>query len=278
MEFRPITIDDKDLFDEFFRRYPPIISEMTFTNLFSWRNSKGHQFALIDDHLLIKAHDFYYQPVGARPDEMMRKMLEKDNIIFDRVEKSIADKHQDLHVEETKDMFDYVYEVKDLVELKGNKYEAKRNQIKQCESLSPEVCMLDESNIHDFFDLQDRWCELRGCEDDSPLEAENEAIKEALHNFRKFKLIGVCIRKDDDIQGFAIGEKLNDNAFVEHFEKGDTRVKGIYQYTLREFSKKIPGRFRFLNREQDLGIKGIRKAKESYYPVKMVKKCSVKRP
>ena len=276
MNFRPIEIQDKGIFDEFFRRYPSTISEFTFTNLFSWRNSKEHEFSIIDDHLVIRTHSFLYQPIGDSPEKVIEDILNGNpSIVFERVEGHIADKLKDkFNVEEDPDMHDYVYDINELIELKGNKFEAKRNLAKQCAAHEPEICLLDHDSIHHFFEVQRKWCDLRGCEGEN-LNQENEAITEALHNFDKLNLFGVCIRKGERVVSFAVGERLNDDTFVEHFEKGDTEFKGVYQFTLREFAKRIPKGFKFLNREQDLGIPGLRQAKKSYYPVKMVEKYRV---
>ncbi|MBD3164684.1 DUF2156 domain-containing protein [Candidatus Woesearchaeota archaeon] len=276
MQFRPITLDDKSLFDKYLGNFPQNASELTFTNLFAWRKAKKHEFTEIDSHLLVKTGSFYYQPIGASPSKIIRKIIDKESkAVFERVEKKIAQQLEGLKTKEQRGMFDYVYRISDLTELKGNKFEPKRNLIKQCEKYQPEVCMLNEGNIHEFFQLQKKWCSLKSCEENKPLQHENEAITETLNNFREFKLLGICIRKEDAVAGFAIGEQLNNNVFVEHFEKGDTMFKGIYQYVLKEFVKAIPSHFKYLNREQDLGIPGIRKAKESYYPVKLVEKYRV---
>jgi len=87
--------------------------------------------------------------------------------------------------------------------------------------------------------------------------------------------MGVCIFIGDKLQGFIIGEKLNNTTIVEHTEKADTKYKGAYQYLLREFAKSVPDKYIYINREQDLGILGLRKAKMGYLPVKMIKQFRI---
>ncbi len=273
MDFREIKLQDKDIFDRYLKEFQPEISEFTFTNLFSWAKPKQHSFAEIKNHIVVRfGKNSFYEPIGDDPAAIMEIILDKvAGAKFERVHKA-ADRFK---AEEDRDNFDYVYSIKELQELKGNKFEAKRNLAKQCMQYGPEVCRLNQDNVHKFFELQKKWCSLRSCEQKKALSHENEAITTALSHFQEFSLCGVCIIIDDNVAGFAVGEHLNDNTFVEHFEKGDTRYKGIYQYLLREFVRAVPEDYSFLNREQDLGIPGIRKAKKSYSPVRMVKKYSV---
>ena len=136
--------------------------------------------------------------------------------------------------------------------------------------------MLDEATVHEFLGMQERWCNLRNCTQNPEMHAEDMAVREALLHFKQFNLFGICVRINGKIEGFAVGEKLNQNTFVEHFEKGNTEFKGIYQYVLNQFAKHISSQFEFLNREQDLGVEGLRKSKLSYYPAFFVEKYIVK--
>jgi len=134
---------------------------------------------------------------------------------------------------------------------------------------------LDENTVNSFFSLQEKWCNIKNCVSDEQLQAEDIAIKEALAHFKEFNLFGVCVAINKNIEAFAIGEKLNNGTFVEHFEKANTKFNGIYQYVLHEFVKAIPKNFKYLNREEDLGIAGLRKSKLSYNPVNMVEKYRI---
>jgi len=85
------------------------------------------------------------------------------------------------------------------------------------------------------------------------------------------------ITVDGNVAAFAIGEKLNENTYVDHFERADTKFPGIYQFLLHEFVKHIPKEFKFVNREQDLGIEGLRKAKTDLGPIHMIEKYLIKK-
>ncbi|MBD3203886.1 DUF2156 domain-containing protein, partial [Candidatus Woesearchaeota archaeon] len=263
-----------DLVTGYLEKFPPKISELTFTNLFAWRHRYEFEHAEFKHHLIIRSKNKFYPPVGKEPEKIIREIFEKNKKIkFVRIDEKTAHKLiDDFSVEEQRDMNDYVYEIKKLRELKGSDYEEKRNLINQFEKNNPDVCALSKHTVEEFFHLQRRWCDIRNCQENEGLLSENRAIIQTLKNIDQLNISGICIRVDNEIQGFAIGERLNDDTYVEHFEKGNTEYTGIYQYLLREFAKFIPEKFRYLNREQDLGIPGIRKAKKSYNPAYMVKK------
>ncbi len=282
IEFRKLELKDKPLFDRFLRDYPPHISEMTFTNLFCWRLSKLHEFAAHKGHLLVSFMENrnrrFYQPIGPEPHKIIEEILGKSpESSFERVEKGIAEKVVGLKVKENRGMFDYVFKVSDLRDLPGDKYSQKRNFVKRFMAFNPTSCALEEKTVQHFLELQERWCNMRDCKADSSMEAEDMTVKEGLRNFNALGIHGVCIWVGGKIEGFAIGERLNANTFVEHFEKANTELIGIYQYILKEFARSIPEGIEFLNREQDLSVEGLRKAKLSYHPVKLVEKFSVTR-
>jgi len=282
LNFKPLALDDKSLFDDFFRRFSPIISEFTFTNLFAWRLTKRHEFSIIDNHLLISFFKGnqrkFYQPVGNAPDLIMKKIFDLiPETSFERVEKKNCSKlSKEFEVMKYRNNFDYLYKLDELRELKGANYQSTRNFIRQCEKYNPQVCILDEETIKQFVELEKKWCNIRNCNKDKLLYAEDMAVKETLEKFKQLKVMGICISINDKIEAFAIGEELSNDTFVNHFQKANTEFKGLYQYLVHEFAKSIPKKFAYLNLEQDLGVEGLRKAKLSYHPVKFVEKCSIK--
>jgi uncharacterized protein len=285
IKFKNIELSDKKIFDDHLNRFQPEASEFTFTNLFAWRIDKGYEFAIFDDHILVKFRGKkedspvvkFLQPVGEDPGRVIAKIIDMHpKCRFERVEEKIALRINKFSVEEDPDNNDYVYNVNELSRLEGKNFEAKRNFIRQCEQYGPEICTLDEESVHEFINIQERWCDVRKCEASPELDAENTAIREALINYSSFDLFGICIRINNRIEAFAIGEKLNDDTFVEHFEKASPDFKGLYQFVLNAFAKKIPGSIEFLNREQDLGVAGLRKAKRSWNHVRTIKKYVIR--
>jgi len=282
LDFIPIALEHKDLFDDFFGRYSPNISEFTFTNLFCWRLTKGHEFAITDGHLLVSffwdGHRRFYQPIGEIPEDIIRKLLKVfPESSFERVEAETAGQMgEDYLVEYDRDMSDYVYDIQALRDLEGSRFAAKRNFIKRCDRLSPVTCELDEDSVGEFFDLEEEWCNIRSCHLDKNLHAEDLAVKETLQHFGDFPVFGICIRIEGKIEAFSIAEPLNATTYVEHFEKANTHLVGLYPYVLHELVKRIPEKYTLLNREQDLGVEGLRKSKLSYHPVRMIEKFTIK--
>ena len=274
--FKPIALADKPFFDDFLRRFPPSTSEFTFTNFFCWRGRSKAEFAVIDNHLLVRIQKggsrIYYQPIGENPAKIIRTLIATHpDMIFEWVDEMIAQQlSAEFFAEHQRDMDDYVYNLSDMRAFAGRKYAAKRNFIKRCEELSPLVSPLDHTHIDALRALQAEWYQMRNCAGEEPLQAENDAIGEALAHFTALGLSGVIVEIDGRIAGFAIGEPLNNDTVVEHFEKGRGDVVGIYPYVLRAFARAIPDSVRYFNREQDLGLEGLRKAKENYYPAKMM--------
>jgi uncharacterized protein len=263
---KPVSIEDKPLFDSYFQRFQPVCSEYTFTNLFAWRLTKRFSYIVTEDHLLISFLDSSKQkfllPIGPNPEKIIKSIQQP----FERLHKLDMDLIHDRNND------DYVYSLEDMRNLSGDKFSAKRNFIKRFSENNPVVVQLNDVLKNQLLDLQEEWCNTRSCSENPDLLAEDLAIKETLVNMDYLNVRGICIFINNKLEAFAIGEPLNINTFVEHFEKANTKFPGIYQFLLNEFAKSIPSEYIYLNREQDLGIEGIRKAKLSYHPVKMIEK------
>jgi hypothetical protein len=176
-------------------------------------------------------------------------------------------------VESDRDDWDYVYLTSDLADLPGDKYHPKRNFITRCLSkYKCEYATIDSSVINDCLQLQTQWCSLRNCDLIPGLEAENRAIKAAFDEYEFLGISGGAIYADNRLEAFTLAEQLNKDTAVIHFEKANTEIQGLYQVINQWFCQNALKSFRFVNREQDLGVSGLRKAKLSYYPHYMVEK------
>jgi hypothetical protein len=120
--------------------------------------------------------------------------------------------------------------------------------------------------------MQDRWCQARKCGKNPGLCKEYVAIRDAFVHYQDLQFLGGVIRINGEIQAYALGEELNPDTAVCHFEKAMPDVQGLGQLINQWFAKYALGGFQFVNREQDLGIPGLRQAKESYHPHHMVHK------
>ncbi len=125
--------------------------------------------------------------------------------------------------------------------------------------------------------MQMEWCQWREAECDATLKAENRAIARVVKDWDRLpNLLGGAVRVEGRMIAYTVAEPLDESMLVIHFEKGHTGFKGVYQAVNQMFLKEQGGRYAFVNREQDLGDEGLRKAKVSYNPVSFLKKCAVR--
>jgi uncharacterized protein len=292
-DFRPVELQDRDLFNRIIKAYQPEVSEWTFTNLFIWRGYYGFQWSIYKDWLMVicpGAKDALYamEPVGPSSRReaatVLLEWLSNERKVADprieRADKLLASELESVDgfvVEEAREHFDYVYLREDLVQLAGNKYRSKRNHINQLFRTYDFVYTdLDVHHIGDCLELQERWCEQKRCDEDMNLLSEWGAVREILEHYGALDLKGGVITVGNKVMAFTIGELLNNETAVVHIEKADPEIPGLYQVVNQQFCEKAWDNVRYVNREQDLGIPGLREAKLSYYPDHFVEKFRIR--
>ena len=134
----------------------------------------------------------------------------------------------------------------------------------------------DASNISRCLDFEEKWCSIKDCDSVEGLDNERRAIKEMVSNFSGFNLIAGAIEITKSIAALAVAERLNSNTLVMHILKADPNIQGLYQVMMNEFLEKHGMGFEYANLEQDLGVVGLRKSKESYHPIRMVNKYTIR--
>lgn len=284
MTLRPLSLDDRLLVTEYLRRFSPEVSELTFSNLYAWRRTRSIWIDIFKESLLFFAEVrgrmvILGNPVG--PVAMTEVLCEYGSQItgVERFPKArIADLHlpPGVTVVEDRDNADYVYRRQDLATLAGRNFTKKRNHINQClaaydcryEIITPEI-------VAECLEMQDRWCAARDCQAEPGLCGEYLAIEETLRHYREFDLTGGVIRIDGTVEAFTVGEALNPLTAVCHFEKAMPRFQGLGQLINQWFAINNLGAFTYVNREQDLGVPGLRRAKESYFPDHLVEKVRI---
>ena len=281
---RPVDLEVRSLVDAYLTQYPPQISELTFTNLFVWRHSRPVFFVEEQGTLFFLAHGdrstgnpdvVFGHPLGDVSPAKVAKALDMKIVGFVRIPANTANVLRDagLGVEEDRDNADYVYSVKDLAEMTGRRFHKKRNLVKQClEAYACEYVPITHELVTECFAMQDRWCQSRQCGHNPGLCNEYLAIRESFDHWKSLQLVGGAIRIDGKIQAFALGETLRSGTAVCHFEKAMPGFIGLGQLINQWFAKYTLKGFEFENREQDLGIQGLRQAKKSYHPDHMVDK------
>jgi len=294
-----IEIEDKPLFDKYFKTYQPQNGEFTFTNLFMWRKYTGLKYMEWKDHLIMFSQDYlkkwkapssgakdalyFFPPVGPNPAENMLSILaEIEGVEFHRVSGDLSlqlmnfPEFNKLKIEivDDRDNWDYVYETEIMKTLPGNKHRQNRRWLnKFLENYEYELRFIDTKEmVEKTKELQLEWCIMRGCEDDEGLEQEQIAIYEALDHFEELGFRGILIGVNKECVAYTFGEMLNDDTIVIHIEKAHMEYEGAYQAIGNLFLKNCYQGAKYVNREQDLGIPGLRRAKESYKPHHMVEK------
>jgi hypothetical protein len=167
--------------------------------------------------------------------------------------------------------FDYVYLASDLAELPGKKYSTIRRQLNQFQkNCSHHVEAVTQDNASEVCDFLEAWCEWKDCDSEPVLANEKEAVFFAVSNFRRLKLSGLIIRVEGNIMAMALFEGQTNNTALVHFEKALLDCKGIYRSINAETAKFLVKDYRYINRESDMGIEGLREAKMRYHPHHMV--------
>jgi uncharacterized protein len=293
-DFVEIKLEDKALFDKYLKQYNPKASELTFTNLFMWRYFYKFKFAELNGLLCLisepeEGSPYSFMPIGEIKGDNFVKAVSyiKDYFIkrgrqlqFRRITEGelinfkgfVSDK--DIIFD--RDNSDYIYMAEELINLSGKKFDGKRNHINKFKKLYEyEYIPLTNEHLGHCRRIMDDWCAQRDCRDHKGLYCEKLANMELLNNFDSLGCKGAIIKVEGNYCAFTVGEMLNSDTAVIHIEKANSKINGIYTYINRQFCAHEWRGAVYINREQDLGIEGLRKAKFSYNPVKISNKYIV---
>jgi Uncharacterized conserved protein len=292
--FNILTIDDKPVFDKYLKDYKFETSEYSFTNLIIWRKGCDISYTIYNGTLIIKKRDFkgnyhFMQPIGYKKEDL-RCIVEKlkdykiENrmpYLFKDVENSFLDElkeiySDDIKIEQDVDNFDYIYDSEKLISLSGKKLHSKKNHYNYfIKTYNYTIRDFSESGVkEDCIEASQGWHEEKN-NGDEYLAYELEGIKEIIANSDRLNLKGMAVYIDDSIASFTIGESVNKDMAVVHIEKGRSDIRGIYTFTNKVFVENYLSNVKYINREQDLGIEGLRKAKKSYNPLKLEEKYCI---
>lgn len=178
-------------------------------------------------------------------------------------------------VEEHRDYFDYLYLREELSDLSGGKFQKRRNQLNKIQRENQaEIVPLREEDIEQIYICFDRWYEKYG-DDDPFLEMEKQSIRRALPNLWKLGGCGIRVRIAEAMCGISWAVPISDDTWLVPVEKAARDVKGMYQYVNWALANSLPPSAKILNREADLGIEGLRTAKERYNPMGFEKKITL---
>lgn len=289
--FRKMELSEKEYLNTYLQTSGREACEFSFANLFLWGRKK---VAEQDGFLLLQSQfdgkTVYFVPVGTGD---LKGAL--DTIIHDAAARGIpcclwALTEEDCRkVEELcpgtfsfycdRDSFDYIYSIDDLADLAGRKFQKKRNHLNRFQQEHPEAefLPLDENTRADAMALVEKWYEDHIAADPNrDYHLEKRALRRAFDCYEQLGLEGLVLMEQGKALAFAMGSRLNRNTFDIHFEKALDWADGAYAAINRGFARYLREKYpevKWLNREDDLGIEGLRKAKLSYNPDHMVEKC-----
>ncbi len=291
IDFRPVAVGDKALYNRFLTDGNLRGCESSFANVFLW----GQQnIAVLDNHLLLFScfgkRCVYPYPLGHGD-----KKTVLDAIIGDAHARGISCRITTM-TEEAADTlrtlypgkfrfyadegaFDYVYSIDDLAELKGKKYHGKRNHIHRFREQFPDytVTELNDDTLPVVRRMTDTWFAARQEEDPAgEYHKEKAALDKAFLHYRELQMDCLALMNGEEVLAVTMGSHLSDDTVDVHFEKARSDIQGAYTAINWEFARYIRNKYpsvRYLDREEDMGIEGLRKAKQSYHPHHMIYKC-----
>lgn len=293
-DFRKIKLEDRDWINACLKVSDFRGCEYSFANNMAWQRLNDTQICRYGDFYISCSYEnkrpYITFPSGVKTDDKGREEYIK---LFYSLRKYFSDLGKPLTVSSVtednlkwlreyyggdieyrydRDGSDYVYNVSDLTELSGKKYHGKRNHIKRfCEN-DWNFELISDDNVDRCFE----FCVNIYNKDDSYSEfskvVEQYAIDLFLTDRQELKLKGGVLKSNGEIVGISIGEQLNSDTFVVHIEKARGDIQGAYPTLCNEFVKAFAQDFKYINREEDLGIDGLRKSKLSYHPAFMVDK------
>ena len=264
--------------------------EYSFVNLYLW----GRQTAAVLNGYLVlfshfNGHSVYPFPVG-RGD--IRPVL--DAVIADSRERGIPCRFTSLNQADMELLeayypgkfrfrcdrsdFDYVYSIDDLADLKGRKFQQKRNHVNRFEATYPDwrVEALNQTTMDDANALVEHWFSHKQEDPEMDMGLEKLALRRAFEQFEELGLEGLLLYVGGEPAAVTMGSRLSPDTFDVHFEKAREDIQGAYGAINRAFARHLREKYpelQYLNREDDLGLPGLRKAKLSYNPAFLVEKC-----
>jgi len=286
IDFKPLTIEDASWAAPLLWAAEERGAEYSFANSLIWGSFYKMEAARIGDFLISRstASSSYMFPRGKGNLSYAMECIMQDArergapLVLRGLSKSAKDELERLfpgqfNYTSSRDTADYIYLVKDLSELAGRKFQAKRNLVSRfMKSYNWSYEPVTADNLEECAAMSCEWCRINCCSEDCNLEMENSAAIQMLNCFFDLKLQGGLLRVDGKLVAFAIGEPLNKDTFIVHTEKAFTEYKGVYQMINQQFIRANALDFVYVNREDDVGDPGLRKAKESYQPVFMQEK------
>lgn len=297
-----ISIDNRQILEEYLNGYEYKTSGLSFSAQYMWREINRFSWDIIGDYMCISGIShleledgivlpFMFPPLtrtGEYDKDSLRETIYKSKEIFEKAGQPFSLRLVPFHMMEMikeacpeicfkddRPNYDYIYLTQDLIDLKGRAYHSKKNHLNyfkktyEYEYVEMTSDMADEAMqfISDFNARK----EVPAHEMEM-LRMEEEAMEDVFNNLESVGYSAGAILIDGKIEAIAIGGQLGKNTITEHVEKANVNYRGLYQAINNEFCRNVASKAKYINREEDMGIPNLRKAKLSYNPVKLLEK------
>ena len=293
LEFKDLELEDKEIINKYLAKSQSKGSESSFTNFYMWRKSYNVKYAIYNDWLIVRSgcgKNWWYLPPYGEGEDLagtIEEMIATADALGQKFAvKAVQEKHKDIlenlfaerfEFTPERENFDYIYDAQSLRTLAGRKLHSKRNHLNYfLNNTNYTYESLTKDNLQEALDFLEEWCGQKACDKqkqlDDMLVCEKDAIKEIFAVFDELDCVGALIRIDGKVKAFTLGEMLNKDTAVIHVEKADHEIRGLYPAINQLFLSNNFPQASFVNREEDTGDEGLRKAKLSYYPQELLSK------
>lgn len=290
MNFTRLTLSDIEKIRPLLTGVTNRLCDNTIGGLFMWRDFFDSHYYIDENQTLFIRHKvagkhMFEIPIGNDIKKNILKISSmcKENgmpVVFCIVSSDeltiLRNMYERLEVSAERDWFDYLYDARSIVSLSGRKYAGQRNHINRFKRLYPDYSFsfIDSSNTQKIREFLEVYYSKNEVEDPVGIE-EKTKVFEVIDNFKRYGMIGGFISAGDRVVSISIGEILYDTLFI-HIEKADTEFHGAYQIIVNEYAKNIcTPEIKYINREEDVGMEGLRTSKLSYHPLSLLEKYTV---
>lgn len=311
LSFKPIALESRSEILGFLQNDHFSIADISFGNLYIWKHAREISYAICGGSLLIQTRQthkegqnpYFFFPIAGDESSKLEALSALESyaqandypLHFERVEAHnlplLKLAFPTISIEPTPDHFDYVYSVEELLHLSGRKFHKKKNHLNNfLQRYEWELEPITQANAKELAKVARIWLDSNPAKSDD-LELEYLGICAALESFGELGLQGIAVRAREKITlgsnsidpallessalpiiAFNFGEAINDEMAVIHIEKAAPNIIGAYQIINQQLLARCFSSLRYANREEDLGIAGLRQAKRGYNPVFMVEK------
>ncbi len=287
LEFKKISLNDYTDYCKYREKDISCASEAAFTTIYIWNGYYNLECAKNDDFFFLRFNikgkaPSYFFPVGcgdiekalcelceyahSKGEKLCFRLVSKEN--RDKLRKVFGDK---ILQKESRDSFDYMYLTEKMISLSGKKLHSKRNHLNYfLENYNYQYIKIQDERT--LLRCADKAYELIGAKTKNKNPFEMDAMKSYFENYFNFNQTGACIEIDGDIRAMSFGEQISPNTALIQIELADDSYRGAYQAINKMFCENEWKHLTYVNREEDMGIEGLRKAKMSYQPEFLVKK------